>query len=212
MCQHKPHCPPAQAADREAAKPVANHPEQAGACCAPHPALRGHRRAPAGRQDDRTALCGGRPAHSCVGCDQDGGCPSRLPPPDPKFLLESASTPLTPELDRGRSSPSSTPRLTLATWPPGRRCWLSHPGSASATATASQRLASPSTTSRAPGHWTTTTPATFCASRRQTTSGHTWCARRSALVAVSLGPEPRLAPPCPAQPSPSTVSSPVGSP
>ncbi|MFF4104329.1 DUF5999 family protein [Streptomyces sp. NPDC001903] len=28
MCQHKPICPPAQAADREAAKPVANHPDQ----------------------------------------------------------------------------------------------------------------------------------------------------------------------------------------
>ncbi|WTQ71283.1 DUF5999 family protein (plasmid) [Streptomyces sp. NBC_00161] len=28
MCQHKPLCPPAEAADREAAKPVANYPEQ----------------------------------------------------------------------------------------------------------------------------------------------------------------------------------------
>ncbi|WP_079153890.1 DUF5999 family protein [Streptomyces subrutilus] len=28
MCQHKPLCPPAEAADREAARPVAYHPEQ----------------------------------------------------------------------------------------------------------------------------------------------------------------------------------------
>ncbi|MFE2475348.1 MULTISPECIES: DUF5999 family protein [Streptomyces] len=28
MCHHKPICPSAEAADRQAAKPVANHPEQ----------------------------------------------------------------------------------------------------------------------------------------------------------------------------------------
>ncbi|MFI8265299.1 DUF5999 family protein [Streptomyces sp. NPDC085665] len=28
MCQHNPSCPTAEAADREAAKPLASHPEQ----------------------------------------------------------------------------------------------------------------------------------------------------------------------------------------